>query len=82
MTGLTGRRTGFPQPECGPVYTELILQRLLNGRVLAAEEMTAAAIYLEDLFVRDRGDVHMAFCAGKSFVDGSFQVVFYFFLMT
>ena len=81
VAGLTGRRIGFTQPERGSVNTQLILQRLFSRGILTAEEMTAAAIHREDLSVRDRGDVHMAFCASETFVDGSLQIIFYFFLM-
>lgn len=81
VAGLTSRRTGFPQPERGPVNTELILQRLFPGGVLAAEEMTAATVHLEDLSMRDHGYIHMAFRADEAIVDGPLQVGFYFFLM-
>jgi hypothetical protein len=63
------------------VNTELILQGLFCRSVLAAEEMTDAAIYSEDLSMRDRGDVHMAFRAGEAFVDGLIQIIFCFFLV-
>jgi hypothetical protein len=81
VAGLTGRCAGLPQSERGPVNTELILQRLFPGSVLAAEEMTTAAVHPEDLSVRDHGDVHMAFRTDEAFVDGSLQVIFYIFLM-